>query len=251
MIVAVAPYPIQGVWDDDEIIHRIHNTVGSVQYLPLWALPVLVWCHRRHDLSAWRLAVSSGIVIAATALPTGDLFASGSWLPLATIVPLWPVERNWREWLLPNRVWRRGERMWLLALPAAVMLWWVVAVHIADYIEFQDVSGGDTHGVRFHYGGMAAAVAALAGAATLVCVWGAGRVITSVTAVSAIAVGTAHVVWSEYDSGMEPTYAWMTIAAGLCMAPLAFRRWPVSQNSLPGAVRSPSSSSRQRPTTPS
>ncbi|MFM7044555.1 MAG: hypothetical protein ACKOYG_03260, partial [Ilumatobacteraceae bacterium] len=42
MTVSVIPYPIGAFILASEESHRIHNVVGALQYLPLWALPVLL-----------------------------------------------------------------------------------------------------------------------------------------------------------------------------------------------------------------
>ncbi|MSX21983.1 MAG: hypothetical protein F2934_03680 [Actinobacteria bacterium] len=243
MIVAVAPYPLRGFWDSTEVIHRIHDTVGSVQYLPLWAVPVLVWAHRRHDLSMWRLALASAVVILVVALCTGDALGSGSWLPLGTMLLLWPVEDRRSAWLV------RVDRLALLAAVSAGLLWWVAIVNAPAYLRFQNVSGGDVHGVRYHYGGMAAASFSLAATATVIALGRSSRAAVALVAASVIAVGVAHRVWSEYDSALAPSWSWLTIAAGVLMAPLAFWEWPALQISLRAAAPSPSSSSHPRPTT--
>lgn len=223
MIVAVAPYPPRGIWDDSEIIHRIHNTVGSVQYLTLWAVPVLVWTVRRQDLSAWRIALASSLAIAVTSLWTGDLLGSGGWLPLCTLLLLWPSSPSQRNWLL------YVDRVALLALVGSVLLWWVAIEQLPSYLHFQQVSGGDVHGVRYHYGGMAAAAVALAGGATVIALWRCSRTSVLLVGGSALAVGIAHLFWSEYDSALTGPYAVMTIAAGVLVAPLAFWEWPALQ----------------------
>jgi hypothetical protein len=243
LIVAVAPYPVRGIWDSSGIIHRLHNTVGSVQYLPLWAVPVLVWTHRRTDLSMWRLALASSLAIFVAAVWTGDLLGSGSWLPLATLLVLWPDEARWR------RVWFRPERVAPLALVAAIFLWWVAAATAPDFLHLQHVSGGDVHGTRYHYGGMATAELAIAAAGSTIVLWRSSRATVLLVSCTAIAVGVAHLVWSEYDSALAGHWAWTTIAAGVLLAPLAFWEWPALQISWLGAAPSRSSSSPRKPTT--
>jgi len=243
MIVAIIPYPVRGVWDSAEIIHRIHNTVGAVQYLPLWAVPVLVWNRGRRDLSAWRLSLASSLAIAGSALWTGDVFGSGGWLPLCTLLVLWPVEDRWRGSIL------RIDRVAFPALTGALLLWWVAVATSPDFLHFQDVSGADVHGIRYHYGGMAAASFALAAGATVVALWAASRTTVLLVAGSSVAVGVAYVLWPEYDSALASSWAGMTIAAGVLIAPLAFWRWPALQISSRAGAPSPSSSSLPRRTT--
>jgi hypothetical protein len=243
MLIAVAPYPIRGVWDSAEIVHRTHNTVGSVQYLPLWAVPVLCWAHWRRDLSAWRLALTSSLAILIAAVWSGDVFGSASWMPLCTLLVLWPNEAGWRSWL------PRIDRLAVLGLASAVLLWWVAIVKSPSFLRLQDVAGSDVHGVRYHYGGMAAASFALAAGATLLTLWPASRTVVLLVAGSTAAVGLAYLVWPEYDSSLAAPWSVMTIAAAALMAPLAFSQWPALQISWRVAARSRSSSSPQRPTT--
>lgn len=243
MIVAVLPYPIRGIWDSTEIVHRVHNTVGSVQYLVLWAVPVLVWAHWRRDRSSWRLALASALAIFVGALWTGDVFGSGGWLPLVTLLVLWPDRVPGQHAVL------RDARVSLPALASAVLLWWVVVATTPDFLHFQNVSGSDLHGLRYHYGGMAAALFALAAGATVVALWSASRTTVLLVAVSSVATGSACLAWSEYDSALATRWAGMTIAAGVLIAPLAFWQWPALQISWRAGARSPSSSSHPRRTT--
>jgi len=161
LFVAVVPYPVRGVVDDDELIHRIHNTVGSVHYLVLWSIPVLLWTARRSDPSMWRISLGTSVAMFVVSLQSGDLGGSLSWMPLVTLLVLWPIESNHARWWMPAR------RPSIVALLAAALLWWVAVVQSWPLIAVQRAAGGDVHGARYHYSGMAAAATSLAVAATL------------------------------------------------------------------------------------
>ena len=57
MTVAVVPYPLAGLFVADEAPHRIHDIVGAAQYLPLWALPVLMLAWGRDPAGALRIEI--------------------------------------------------------------------------------------------------------------------------------------------------------------------------------------------------
>lgn len=243
MIAAVGPYPVLGIVRDDEIIHRIHNTVGSVHYLVLWAVPVLLWAHSRRDASMWRLALVTSLTMFVVSSISRDLVGSLSWMPLATLLALWPLGPTERRWWVPER------RPSLLAIAAAATLWWVAAERTWPLVEVQRLSAADVHGARYHYSGMASATFSLAAGATVLAFFGSRRRAAAVVTAASVLIGVAYLLWPEYDSGIPARWAWMYIAAAVLLAPLAFGRWRGSQTSSSEVARTPSSSSPPRPIT--
>jgi hypothetical protein len=245
LLAAVAPYPVRGLVEHAEIVHRIHDTVGAVQYLPLWALPVLVWTFRRTRLDAWRLALVTSLVVAGGAIWAGALWSSASWLQAITLFVLWPTGRATAGW------WRRLPRPRVGAPVSVGLLAVVVVRRVPHLMGQQHVGARDPHGLRFHYGGTGTAYLALLGAAIVIECWPTGRDLVLVAAASCVLVGVANLVWPDYESAIPRTDAWLVIAAGLMVGRVAFRAWLESRISWPGAGRSRSSSSLPRPTTPS
>ena len=216
MILAVSPYPVLGLISDDEIPHRIHNTVGALQYLPLWAIPVLVFTVGRDRLAAWRLALASSLAIAATGVWSGDLVPSLSWMPLATLVVLWPGVHSWR----PRRM---TIDMLTPAVTAGVALW-VAVTESPHLVELQRLNMGDSHSVRFHFSGMAAAYIALALSTAVVLLYPVGPALRAVVAGSVATAGLCSLAWSNYESALSHDKAlWLALAGGILAVEVAAR----------------------------
>ncbi len=243
MILAVGQYPVRGIVESDEIVHRVHNTVGSVHYLVLWAVPVLLWAHHRRDPTMWRLALATSITMIVVSVAARDLDGSLSWMPLATLLVLWPYGTAEQRWWVPAR------RPSLQGIVAAALLWWVAIEQTWPLVAIQRISATDVHGSRFHYSGMAAATLSLAACATVLAVYGCRRVGAAVVTAGALLIGISYLLWPEYDSGIAARWAWIYIAGAALMAPLAFPGWRASHTSSNAVAPIPSSSSPPRPTT--
>lgn len=211
MLVAVAPYPVTAFFVDDEIPHRIHNITGALQYLPLWAVPVLMLTWGRDAVAtiapAWRIALVSSCVMFAVGVASGDLIPSLSWMPLLTLVPLWRVGA-WRSPRLPS----------IAAAVAVALAAYVTVRHAPHQMDLQRLDMGDSHSARFHFSGMAAAYAAVTGALAVVGVYATGRTLRLVVAGSAVVAGMTSLVWTNYESALPATDAWLMVAAGLLSA---------------------------------
>lgn len=226
VILAVTPYPVRAFIDDGEVLHRVHDTVGAVHYLLLWAVPVLVWTVQRAHLAAWNLAVASAFAMVVTSVPSGDLLSSLSILPLITLVPLWP-ERGW--WGSVRRGCFTVRRRWpdpLLGFVTVVLA--VLAWRLApDLVRLQDVSGADPHGARFHYGGMAAVYVALAACTAVIAFDRSSRSMVVLVGLSSALVGLLCLVWPNYDSSLPETESWIFVACGAAIAVRAVPLMPV------------------------
>jgi len=215
LVVAVAPYPVLGVVADDEIIHRIHNTVGAVHYLLLWAPAVVVWTRLRRDRGAWNVAVASAVAMCITSAPSGDLVSSLSILPLLTLAPLRPDGTC--------TVLRRPRFDPVLLSVGSVL--GVLAVRLApDLVRVQDVAGFDVHGVRFHYGGMAAVYVALALCALSLALGAWSRTMAIWVGVSSLLVGVLCLLWPEYDSALPAAESWWYVGCGVVILVVAAGR---------------------------
>ena len=202
LFVAVMPYPVHGLIGGSDLIHRIHDTVGSVQYLPLWAVPVAMYGVTRRS-EYLQLALLSSIAVFVTGLWSGSLFASASWMQLATLVPL----ASHLELDRPN--------VSITMIPATVVGWWSSIVFSPDLISLQ-VNGDamNTHALRFHYSGMAAAYVAMALCATFAALQRVGRLSTSLIAGSFIATGALHLAFANYESALTGSWGVAFLVAG-------------------------------------
>ena len=204
MLVAVGPYPVMGLVRDDEIPHRIHNIVGAVQYLPLWAVPVLLFTFGRQRAGAWRIALASSISMMAVGLWSGDLIGSLSWMPLVTLLPLWPRDVSWRpETLSPSHV------------VATALCSYVAVTEAPHLVDLQRLAMGDSHSLRFHFSGMAAAYLTLAVTMAVLALYRVGTVLRVIIAGTMFVSGLCSLVWADYESALTTRPAWALMIAGL------------------------------------
>lgn len=210
MILAVSPYPVLGLINDEEIPHRIHNTVGALQYLPLWAVPVLVFTLAHDRMAAWRLALASSVAIAAVGLWSGDLIPSLSWMPLATLVVVWPGVHSWRP--------RRLTLAMLAPAVTVVVTLWVAVAEAPHLVDLQRMHMDDSHSLRFHFSGMAAAYIALVLCAVVVLLYPVGSALRAVVAGSVAVAGVCSLVWPNYESALSSGKAWWLVMAGAVLA---------------------------------
>lgn len=204
MLIAVGPYPVLGVVADDEIPHRIHNTVGAIQYLPLWVVPVLLFVLGRDRANAWRVALMSSVAMAAVGMWSGDLIESLSWMPLLTLLVLWPRDVRWKT-----------EGVSVAALIGFALVAWVTAVNAPDLVDLQRLHMGDSHSTRFHFSGMAAAYLSLALTSVIVVFYRVGTALRMVVAASSVVAGVCSLMWPDYESALARGHAWMLVVAGV------------------------------------
>jgi hypothetical protein len=204
MVLAVAPYPITAFFVDDEIPHRIHNVVGALHYLPLWAVPVLMFTWGSHQTAAWRVALVTSCTMFLVGIASGDLIPSLSWLPLITLIPLWRTG-----------AWRSPRRPSLLATLAAACALVVTVRHAPALIDLQRLDLNDSHSLRFHFSGMAAAYIAVTGALATVALYPVTRTLAAVIAVSTGVAGAGSLLWTNYESALPTNDALLMVAAGL------------------------------------
>lgn len=207
LTVAVMPYPLMALFDGSESSHRIHDTVGALQYLPLWALPVLLFALHRDRDGAWRLALSTSVVIAGVGVWAGDLLPSSSWMPLATLLVLWPRDVHWVV-----------QRRSVLGLTAAAVAGWVAVTVAPGLVRLQQLDMPDPHSTRFHFSGTGAAYIALAVAAVVAALWSLGAVLHLTVAASMVLAGVANLVWPLEESSVQASTAWTLVSGGVVVA---------------------------------
>lgn len=203
LTVAVIPYPAMALYSTSEDSHRLHDTVGALQYLPLWALPVMLFTLGIDREGAWRLALATSLVIAGVGVWAGDLLPSASWMPLATLVVLWPRDVRW------------AVQRWSAVGATGAALALLVAVKVApDLVHLQQMKSPEPHSVRFHFSGTAAAYLSLTMAALVVTLWRTSTVVHVTVAVSLALGGVANLLWPDQVSAIETPLAWALVGAG-------------------------------------
>lgn len=207
MLLAVGPYPIAAFFVDDEIPHRIHNIVGALQYLPLWAVPVLMLTWGRDAVTtaaAWRIALVSSCAMFAIGVASRDLIPSLSWMPLLTLLLLWR----------PG-MWQSPQRPTIVSVVATGLCAYVTIRHVPHLVELQRLDMTDSHSLRFHFSGMAASYVALTGAFAVVALFPTTRALRLIVAGSAAVAGAASLAWTNYESALPPASAWGLLAAAV------------------------------------
>jgi len=207
LTAAVTPYPLMALFDGSEDSHRIHDTVGALQYLPLWALPVLLFALHRDREGAWRVALASATVIAGVGVWAGDLLPSSSWMPLATLLVLWPRDVRWTV-----------ERRSVPGLAAAAVAGWVAVTVAPGLVRLQQMDMPDPHSARFHFSGTGAAYIALAATALVVALWRVGATLHLTVAASLVLAGVANLGWPLEESSVQASTAWTLVGAGALVA---------------------------------
>lgn len=202
LTVAVIPYPLMALYSGAEDSHRLHDTVGALQYLPLWALPVMMFTLGRDRASSWRLALATSVVIAGVGVWAGDVVPSASWMPLATLLVLWPRDIRWV-------VQRRSP----LGAAGAGLAIWVALTVAPNLVRLQRMHMPDPHTARFHFSGTAAAYLAVAVAAVVVALWRTGMAVHITVAVSLALAGAANLVWPLQESSIDASLVWTLLGA--------------------------------------
>lgn len=207
MTLSVSPYPIGAFVTASEEPHRIHNVVGAIQYLPLWALPVLLLTWGRDEDAAWRLALVSSGAMLAVGMRSGDLLPSLSWLPLLTLAPLWR-----------RGAWRGVRRPSAIGVVAALLVTYVTVRHAPTLVDYQRMGLTDSHSARFHFSGMAAAYLALTAAIALLAAYPCGRVLRWTIVASAAVAGAMSLAWPFNESALPRPSAILLVAAAALAA---------------------------------
>ncbi|MFZ9627848.1 MAG: hypothetical protein ACO3C1_00690 [Ilumatobacteraceae bacterium] len=203
MALAVAPYPIAALFVDDEVPHRIHNVVGAVQYLPLWAVPVLMLTWGRDVAGATKIALAASCSMFAVGIWSGDLLPSLSWMPLATLLPIVVRRTDWTVHLSP----------WFAAAAAAAVV--VASRHASTYVGYQRLGMADSHSLRFHFSGMAASYLTISSALVVCALFPVGATLRRVVAVTVLGTGITNVVWANSESALPRFDALLLVGAGV------------------------------------
>jgi hypothetical protein len=218
-IVLSVPFTVISFVDDAEAIHRLHNVAFTALYGVLLGTALLACAWRpEQNVSAFFVAVGSGIAGAVAGLASGD-FVSGVWYtgPISIVV-LWALHPSRRALLRASG----------FHLPTALLSLLALAPSIAWLLTQSDLqqtgSGADPHWEFHHYSGMAAAALALPLCGLAASLRESGRRVGAwLVGVSAVLMGAGSLALSEYPGAFDTPWAWLTLAWGLAVIALTER----------------------------
>jgi len=218
-IVLSVPFTVISFVDDAEAIHRLHNVAFTALYGVLLGTALLVCAWRpEQNVSAFFVAVGSGIAGAVAGLASDD-FVSGGWFtgPIS-IVALWVLHPSRRTLLRASGV----------DLPTALLSLVALAPAIAWLLTQSELqrrgSAADPHWEFHHYSGMAAAAIALPICGLAASLRESGRRLGAwFVGVSAVLIGAGSLLLSDYEGAFDTPWAWLTLFWGLAVIALAER----------------------------
>jgi hypothetical protein len=212
-----APFAVTSFIDDAQSIHRLHNLVFTGLYGVLLGVALLACAWRpEENVSAFFVAVASGIAGAIAGLASGE-FISGVWYAgLISIVVLWALHPLRRELFRASGV----------DLPTALLSLVALAPAIAWLLTQSDLQRtgqpGDPHWEFHHYSGMAAVALALPVCGLAASLRESGRRLGAwLVGVSAGLVGAGSLALSGYPGALDGLWAWLTLAWGVAIIVLA------------------------------
>jgi hypothetical protein len=218
-IVLSVPFTVISFVDDAESIHRLHNVAFTGLYGVLLGAALLACAWRpEQNVSAFFVAVGSGIAGAAAGLASDD-FISGVWYtgPMSIAV-LWALHPSRRALLRPSGFDLPTALLSLAALAPAIA--WLLTQS-----ELQRIGNpADPHWELHHYSGMAAAALALPICGLAASLRESGRRVGAwLVGVSAVLIGAGSLLLSDYPGAFDTPWAWLTLVWGLAVIALAER----------------------------
>jgi hypothetical protein len=211
------PFAVISFFDDAQTIHRLHNVAFMALYGVLLGVALLACAWRpEQNVSAFFVAVGSGIAGAVAGLASGD-FVSGVWYtgPISIAV-LWALHPSRRALLRASGVDLPTALLSLAALGPAIA--WLLTQS-----DFQQTgNAGDEHWEFHHYSGMAAAALALPICGLAASLRESGRRLGAwLVGLSAVLIGAGSLALADYAGAFDALWAWLTLAWGLAVIALA------------------------------
>jgi hypothetical protein len=150
------------------------------------------------------IAALAAVAVFVTGVWSSTLIASASWMQLATLLPLFE-----RRALDPMKL------SWHM-VPAAIVAWWCTFAFSSDLIaQHINADMQNSHALRFHYSGMAAAYLAMALCSLFASVWKARRLTTALIGGSFISTGLLCLAFSHYESALSASWSQVFLASGI------------------------------------
>lgn len=212
-IALSVPFAVGSFFDDAEAIHRMHYLAFTALYALLLGAALLASAVRpEQHVSAFLVAVASGLAGAIAGLASGD-FISAAWFAAPiSIVILWVLHPMRSSLARPARVDVPTFVLSAVALVPAIAFFLTQA-------EFQrDGVASNPHWEFHHYSGMAATALALGLCGLAASVLATGRELGArLVGISALLVGGGSLALSDHAGAFEPLWAWLTLAWGVAI----------------------------------
>jgi hypothetical protein len=216
-VLLSVPFAVISFFDDAQTIHRLHNVAFMALYGVLLGAALLACAWRpEQNVSAFFVAVGSGIAGAVAGLASGD-FISGAWYtgPISIAV-LWALHPSRRALLRASGVDLPTALLSLVALGPAIA--WLLTQSDLQ----QTGSAGDEHWEFHHYSGIAAAALALPICGLAASLRESGRRLGAwLVGASAVLIGAGSLALADYPGAFDALWAWLTLAWGLAVIALA------------------------------
>jgi hypothetical protein len=211
------PFAITSFTDDAESIHRLHFLAGVFASGLLLGGSLLI-CARRPEstIGPFWVAVATGVVSTIAGVISGD-FISGLWftapISLVILIALHPA----RSSLL--RIDGIEVATAFLAFVAAVP---AVAFSLTQAELQRNGFVSDPHVEFHHYSGMASYALSLPLAAFAAALRVPGRRIAVwIVGVAGVGLGLGSLLLSDYPGAFRTVWAWLTLAWGFALVPVA------------------------------
>jgi hypothetical protein len=211
------PFAITSFTDDAESIHRLHFLAGVFASGLLLGGSLLI-CARRPEstIGPFWVAVATGVVSTIAGLISGD-FISGLWftapISLVILIALHPA----RSSLL--RIDGIEVATAFLAFVAVVP---AVAFSLTQAELQRNGFVSDPHVEFHHYSGMASYALSLPLAAFAAALRVPGRRIAVwIVGVAGVGLGLGSLLLSDYPGAFRTVWAWLTLAWGFALVPVA------------------------------
>jgi hypothetical protein len=207
-IALSVPFTVISFFDEAESIHRMHYVASVASYGVLLGAALVAAARRpEREVSAFLVAVASGVAGAIAGLASGD-FVSGVWFvaPISIAV-LWALHPSRAALARPAGVHVPTAALSLVALVPAVAF-------LLTQSELQrNGSAGDPHWEFHHYSAMAATALGLALCGLTASLRVPGRVLGAwLVGAAGVVMGAGSLLLSDHAGAFEPAWAWPTLA---------------------------------------
>lgn len=203
-------YMIAGFTSDDQLIHRFHNVANGLPFLA-FATAVLIAAAMRPEaaVAPFRTWIGFNLAIVVGGILGGDLVKGGFVVMTALAIVTYVLHPSRSE---INRCMSANAAQLLLGAAALVPAF-IYALHQGD---LQKAFPDSPHGEFHHFSGMGMSALALGAAGIAASFPGTGkRMATWLAGGTAVLLGIASLLLSDYDGHWDSPWSWIAIAYGV------------------------------------